>query len=80
MMSKGDTRRKSQVSDTQFTNNWNTIFKGSDMPSDLLQKFTAYCNEINSIRHKYNMPSKVFTRNDQLRFIQHNKLAKPSQT
>ena len=51
-MSKGDTRRKSQVSDTQFTNNWNTIFKGSDMPSDLLQKFTAYCNEINSIRHK----------------------------
>ena len=36
-MSKGDTRRKSQVSDTQFTNNWNTIFKGSDMPSDLLQ-------------------------------------------
>ena len=79
-MSKGDTRRKSQVSDTEFTNNWNTIFKGSDMPSHLLQKFTAYCNEINSIRHKYNMPSKVFTRNDQLRFIEHNKLAKTSQT
>ena len=33
------------------------------------QEWSCYCNEINSIRHKYFMDSKVFTKNDKERFV-----------
>ena len=32
------------------------------------QEWNCYCNEINSIRHKYGLDSKVFTENDKERF------------
>ena len=32
------------------------------------QEWNCYCNEINSIRHKYGLDSKVFTPNDKERF------------
>jgi hypothetical protein len=32
------------------------------------QEWVCYCNEINSIRHKYGLNSKVFTSNDKERF------------
>jgi len=32
------------------------------------EEWVCYCNEINSIRHKYGLDSKVFTPNDKERF------------
>jgi hypothetical protein len=78
-MGKGDTRRKSQVPEEQVKSNWERIFnKRGSMSSknDFLeqhedtinQEWSCYCNEINSIRHKYGLDSKVFTENDKERF------------
>ena len=33
------------------------------------EEWNCYCNEINSIRHKYGLDSKVFTPNDKERFV-----------
>ncbi len=32
------------------------------------QEWNCYCNEINSVRHRYGLDSKVFTPNDKERF------------
>ena len=32
------------------------------------QEWSCYCNEINSVRHRYGMDSKVFTPSDKQRF------------
>jgi len=32
------------------------------------EEWNCYCNEINSIRHKYGLDSKVFTPNDKEKF------------
>jgi len=39
-----------------------------DNQDSINQEWNCYCNEINSIRHKYGLDSKVFTPNDKERF------------
>jgi len=40
-----------------------------DNQDSINEEWNCYCNEINSIRHKYFMDSKVFTKNDKKRFV-----------
>jgi hypothetical protein len=40
-----------------------------DNQDSINQEWNCYCNEINSIRHKYGLDSKVFTPNDKQRFV-----------
>lgn len=76
-MSKGS---KSRITNQKsFNEGWNRIWKREDKMSSkndfieqqqnsINEEWNCYCNEINSIRHRYGMDSKVFTPNDKERF------------
>jgi len=40
-----------------------------DNQDSINQEWSCYCNEINSVRHRYGMDSKVFTPSDKRRFV-----------
>ena len=70
-MSKGSRQRKSQTPDSKVSDNWSKIFNKA-IP-ELNVEWACYCEKINLIRAEYNLPSKIFTENDKIRFMEANK-------
>jgi DNA-binding transcriptional regulator YiaG len=77
-MSKGS---KSRITNQKtFNQGWDRIFNKSEdqmsskndfieqQQDSINEEWSCYCNEINSIRHKYGLDSKVFTPNDKEKF------------
>tara|TARA_R110002096_G_scaffold80244_2_gene188146 strand:+ start:388 stop:600 length:213 start_codon:yes stop_codon:yes gene_type:complete len=69
-MSKGS---KSRIQDqAKFNKGYDKIFtKEPDIP-ELNVEWACYCEKINLIRAEYNLPSKIFTENDKIRFMEAN--------
>ena len=69
-MSKGSNQRP--MNKDQFNKGYDKIFnKAKDIP-ELNVEWACYCEKINLIRAEYNMPSKIFTENDKIRFMEAN--------
>ena len=69
-MSKGSKQRP--MNKDQFNKGYDKIFnKAKDIP-ELNVEWACYCEKINLIRAEYNMPSKIFTENDKIRFMEAN--------
>ena len=69
-MSKGSKQRP--MNKDQFNKGYDKIFtKEPDIP-ELNVEWACYCEKINLIRAEYNLPSKIFTENDKIRFMEAN--------
>ena len=69
-MSKGDRSRiKNQA---KFNKGFDKIFTKEPDTSNLNIEWACYCDKINLVRAEYNLPSKIFTENDKIRFMEVN--------
>ena len=69
-MSKGS---KSRIQDqAKFNKGFDKIFTKEPDTSNLNIEWACYCEKINLIRSEYNLPSKIFTENDKIRFMEVN--------
>ena len=66
-MSKGD---RSRIKDqAKFNKGFDKIFTKEPDTSNLNIELACYCDKINLVRAEYNLPSKIFSENDKIRFL-----------
>ena len=69
-MSKGSKQRP--MNKDQFNKGYDKIFTKEPNTPDLNIEWACYCEKINLIRAEYFLPSKIFTENDKIRFMEAN--------
>jgi hypothetical protein len=70
-MSKGSRQRP--MNKQKFNEGFDKIFNKEPDTTNLNIEWACYCEKINLIRAEYNLPSKIFTENDKIRFMEANK-------
>jgi len=70
-MSKGSRQRP--MNKQKFSEGFDKIFNKEPDTTNLNIEWACYCEKINLIRAEYNLPSKIFTENDKIRFMEANK-------
>lgn len=70
-MSKGSRQRP--MNKQKFNKGFDNIFNKEPDTTNLNIEWACYCEKINLIRAEYNLPSKIFSQNDKIRFMEANK-------
>ena len=64
---------RSRIKDqAKFNKGFVKIFTKEPDTSNLNIEWACYCDKINLVRAEYNLPSKIFTENDKIRFMEVN--------